>query len=329
MFFQWRASRGGQERFHSAMLPHSGADSRTFREIVALGEELERLGDVAGSTSQAEVAILFDWNGWWGLEETHGLPRNDFSYPDTVMRHYAPLFDAHVPVDVVHPTSDLSRYRVLVVPNAYLIDDAGSAAVAAFVEGGGTVVMSFFSGVVDEANRVRPDGYPGAFRTLIGAKIDEYWPARGDERFTVEFADGRVATSTWWRDDIHLESATALATYRGGLLDGQAAVVENAYGAGRAVYIATLLDEAALASVLLDAVEAAGVQRRFADVPAHVECAVRRDETSEFVFLLNHSAQESATVAMTDGGLDLITGTDVAGAITLEPLGVAVIRRRR
>ncbi|MFI7454099.1 beta-galactosidase [Nonomuraea sp. NPDC049714] len=327
MFFQWRAGRGGHERFHSAMLPHSGPGSRTFREIVDLGREVKLLSPVAGTGMRADIAVLFDWNGWRGLEETFGLPRNDFGYVDTVMRHYTPLWREHYPVDVVSSGSDLTPYTVLVVPNAYLIDDAGAAAIIAFARGGGTVVMSFFSGVVDECNRVRPDGYPGAFRQLIGARIDEYWPARPDEHFTVEFAGGRTARASWWRDDLHLETGKALATYTDGLLAGRAAVVENSFGAGRVVYFATLLEEAAFDDVLLDEVRAAGVGNPFAGVPSHVECTVRGDERQEYVFLLNHSPDLPATVPLSGGGTDLLTGSAVSGQITLAPLGAAVVRR--
>jgi beta-galactosidase len=329
MFFQWRASRGGQERFHSAMLPHSGPDSRTFREIVDLGREVGLLAPVAGTTSRAEIAVLFDWNGWWGLEETFGIPRSDFSYTDTVMRHYTPLWERHYPVDVVSYGSSLDAYKVLVVPNAYLIDDEGAERIHAFARDGGTVIMSFFSGVVDGDNRVRPDGYPGAFRELIGAKIDEYWPARPHEEFGVRFADGRTATSTWWRDDLHLETGTALATYADGLLAGRAAVVENRYGAGRVVYVATLLEQPAFDAVVLEAVAAAGVGNRFEGVPAHVECSVRGDASHEYVFLLNHSGEQSASVPVGGEGTDLLTGRPVSGEVTLEPLGAAVIQIAR
>lgn len=329
MFFQWRASRGGQERFHSAMLPHSGADSRTFREIVGLGEDLEKLAPVAGSRSAADVAVLFDWNGWWGLEETFGLPRNDFSYPDTVMRHYAPLWKSHYPVDVVSTASDLSAYKVLVVPNAYLIDEQGVRNITEFVRAGGTLVMSFFSGVVDESNRVRENGYPGAFRALIGAKIDEYWAARPQETFDVRFEDGRTATSTWWREDLHLETGTAKAVYEGGLLDGRAAVVENRFGEGRVVYVSTLLDEESFSDVLLEAVETARVPSHFPDVPADVECSVRSDEQHDYVFVLNHNAEDEAVVPMPGSGTELLSGNSVTGGVTLPPLGAAVIRRQR
>ncbi|MBB2741676.1 UNVERIFIED_ORG: beta-galactosidase [Microbispora rosea subsp. rosea] len=329
MFFQWRAGRGGHERFHSAMLPHSGPQSRTFREVAELGREVGLLSPVAGTATRAEVAVLFDWNGWWGLEELWGLPRNDFSYVDTVMRHYRPLWEHHYAVDVVSTRSDLSPYKVLVVPNAYLVDDEGVAAVTEFARGGGTVVMSFFSGVVDQCNRVRPDGYPGAFRRLIGAKIDEYWPARPGERFTVEFTDGRTATSDWWREDIHLETGTALATYADGLLAGRAAVVANDFGAGRVVYFATLLEQDAFDRVLIGELRAAGVENRFDGLPAHLECTVREDERHEYLFLLNHDAETPVAVPVEGGGTDLLTGLPVSGEITVPPLGAAVVRRAR
>lgn len=332
MFFQWRASRGGQERFHSAMLPHSGPDSRTFREISDLGREMKLLAPVAGTRSQAEIAIVFDWDGWWGLEEVFGLPRSDFSYTDTVMRHYTPLWERHHAVDVV-PHGGLSDgyggYKVLIVPNAYLIDDEGVARIHEFARNGGTVVMSFFSGVVDADNRVRPDGYPGAFRELIGAKIDEYWPARPDEVFAVSFADGSAATATWWRDDLHLEGGTALATYADGLLAGRAAVVENRYGAGRVVYFATLLEQGAFDDVVARVVAEAGVRSRFEGVPAHVECTVRGDDAYEYVFLLNHSAADSVSVPVGGEGTDLLTGAPVSGTVSLAPLGASVIRIAR
>ena len=329
MFFQWRASRGGQERFHSAMLPHSGPESRTFREVTALGREIKLLAPVAGTTMEAEIAVFFDWNGWWGLEELAGLPRNDFSYVDTVMRHYRPLWEHHYPVDVASPRTDLSRYKVLIIPNAYLIDDASVAAITEFARRGGTVIIGFFSGVVDECNRVRPNGYPGAFRHLIGAKIDEYWPARPGETFTVRFRDGRTATASWWREDLHLETGTALATYADGLLEGRAAVVANAYGSGRVVYVATLLEEPAFERVLLDEVRAAGVGNRFEGLPAHLECSVRRDDRHEYVFLLNHDAAQAVTVPSIGGGTDLLTGMPAGDEVVVPPLGAMVIQRRR
>lgn len=166
LFFQWRASRGGHERFHSAMLPHSGTAARTWNEVAELGRELPRIAASAGSRSRAQIALYFDWDAWWGLAESHGLPRNDFDYPALVTEHYRPLLLAQHAVDLINADSDLSRYRLVIIPNAYLVGDQFTQALDDFVTGGSTVVCSFFSGVVDENNQVRQPAYPGAFRGL-------------------------------------------------------------------------------------------------------------------------------------------------------------------
>jgi beta-galactosidase len=329
LFFQWRASRGGHERFHSAMLPHSGTAARTFQEVGALGNELPKIAEAAGADSSAQIAVLFDWDAWWGVEVTHGLPRNDFDYPRVVTDHYRPLLEAHHAVDMVSFDSDLSRYRVVVVPNAYLVTDGFTAALERFVECGGTLVCSFFSGVVDPNNRVRQPAYPGAFRRLIGAFIDEYWPAREGETFDVRFADGSTATSDWWQDSLHPQTARVVASYASGLLAGRPAVVDNAFGMGRVVYVGTRLDTAAWRDVVLEAVRAAGVPRLVEDAPDFVEAAARTSERAEFLFLLNHSETEEAMVRVRVPGTDLLSGSTVDGLARLAPLSVAVIRHGR
>jgi beta-galactosidase len=322
LFFQWRASRGGHERFHSAMLPHSGTAARTWQEVSALGNELPRIAEVAGSGSRAEIAVFFDWDAWWGLTESHGLPRNDFDYPRLVTEHYRPLHQAHYATDMVCSGSDLSRYRLVVVPNAYLVNDRFTHALEEFVADGGTLVCSFFSGVVDENNQVRQPAYPGAFRGLIGAYIDEYWPASDEERFPVTFTDGTTCGASWWQESIHPETAKVAATYAAGDLAGRPAVIEN----GRVVYIGTRLDSGGLAATLLGAAAAAGVSPVVASAPGSVEVTRRVTPTAEYLFLLNHSGSESAVIPLAHGGTDLITGAAVTGPVQLAPLEVAVIR---
>jgi beta-galactosidase len=330
LFFQWRASRGGHERFHSAMLPHSGTASRTWSEVEALGNELPLIEDAAGSVSHAEIAVLFDWDAWWALTETHGLPRNEFDYPQLVLDHYRPLSAAHHAVDVVSFGSDLSGYRLVVIPNAYLITDRFVDELTRFAEDGGVVVCSFFSGVVDENNQVRQPAYPGGLRALIGGYIDEYWPARDGESFTVQFDGGGsapfTATADWWQDSLHAESAAVRAHYTSGLLAGRPAALENRVGAGRVVYLGTRLESCALARVLGGEAERAGIRALVADAPAHVEVALRESDDARFLFLVNHSETDAAIVAVPFAGRDLLTGRELADAVTLEPLGVAVVR---
>ena len=322
MFFQWRASVGGSERFHSAMLPHSGTASRTWHEVTELGGELSALGEINGARASARIAIVFDWGNWWALG-LGGLPSNDFVLPDIVMRHYAPLWRANVPVDVVNPHSDLSGYAFVVVPNAYLIDERGTLNLSAFAREGGHLLISYFSGVVTENNVVWPNGYPGAFRELIGAHIHEYWPTDGE--VTVQWTDGSEDSASHWSEDIHPETAAPIGSFVGGALDGRPAVLVNEHGEGRVTYLATRLADPALARLMTDAAASAGIEFEFAGAPDGVEVVRRSGEAGSWLFVLNHG---DAGVRWSCGvhGDELLTGVRVDGVIALTVGGVAVIR---
>ncbi|MFI9587701.1 beta-galactosidase [Streptomyces sp. NPDC052236] len=315
MFFQWRASAFGAEKYHSAMVPHAGADSRIWREVAALGSELRDLAEVGGTRVESEVAIVWDWPSWWALEEG-GRPLADLAFHDQALAHYLPLWQANIAVDMVRPGADLSRYRLLVVPNLYLVDAEGAANITAFVEHGGHLVMSYFSGIVDENDQIiLPGGHPGAFRDVLGVRIEEFNPLQDDESLTLRWSDdGSVSTASQWQDLMRTESAEALATFTDGMFGELPAVTRNTYGHGTATYIGTQLDTERLASVLTDAVATAGV-RPVAQVPEGVE-AVRRHaaDGGSHLFLLNH----------TDAPITVELPTKTA--LHLPPQGVTILR---
>jgi beta-galactosidase len=66
-----------------------------------------------------------------------------------------------------------------------------------------------------------------------------------------------------------------------------------------------------------------------AGAPKFVEAARRATASAEYLFLLNHSPAESASVPVAPGGTDLLTGSQVTGPITLPPLAVAVVAYRK
>ena len=105
-FFQWRASRAGGEKFHSALVPHAGPDSARFREVVALGAALKAIGEVAGAPVAADVALLWDWNAWWACDQD-SHPSGELRYVDAPQRWHRALTELGATVDVVHPSADL------------------------------------------------------------------------------------------------------------------------------------------------------------------------------------------------------------------------------
>jgi beta-galactosidase len=319
LFFQWRASKAGAEQFHSAMLPHAGTAARTWREVVELGRELGRLDAVLGARVRAEVAFVFDWESWWGLELA-GKPAQDVRLLDQVERWYRAFWERNITVDFVHPEADLSSYRLVVGPNLYLVRDSAAANLERFVAGGGTLVLSFFSGIVDEDDHVRLGGYPAPFRRLLGIVIPEFWPHAEGETHELTIAGRRYACDLW-SDWIEVEGAEAVATFADGWLDGRPAVTRN----GRAWYVGTALDGAAAAEVVDMLVGGAGVAPT-ATAPPGVEAVRREADGRSFLFLLNHRAHE-ARVELDEAYRDLLTDEQHSGAVVLDAFGVAVLDR--
>jgi beta-galactosidase len=317
LFFQWRASRAGAEKWHSAMLPHAGTDTKIWREIRSLGAALDRLGEVAGSSVEAEVALLLDYPSGWA-QEAEAQPSVDMGSFAEIRRWYAALWRAGVTADLAPPSADLSRYRVVFVPSLYLVSDADAARLKSYVDAGGTVVVGAYSGIVDECDRVRLGGYPGAFTDLLGIVVEEFFPLLSGQR--VALSDG--GTGTVWTEAGRATTAEVVVRHVDPPVAGAPAVTRNAFGAGTAWYCGTRLAEPDLARLLQDVCDQAGVRPV---LPAATVEAVRRrhpDGTS-YLFLLNHSGQ---AVEVPATGTDLITG-DVAGAGVTVPAGGVVVLR--
>jgi len=283
--FQWRASKQGAERTHSAMVPHAGPDSRVFREVCELGKELTGLSGLIGTQVAAHTAIVVDWDAWRAVELDH-QPHSGFRYVDRIYEYYTALWQANITCDFVHPRADLSAYRLVLAPNLYQISDEAGRNLARHAEAGGTLVIGPFSGVTDPDERVRLGGYPASLRELLGIRVEEYWPLPDAVELRVASAGLGDFTATGWAEwfDQAATTARVLARIEGGPLTGHPAVTVNVFGAGSAWYVATLPQATALGRVLRRAAAEAGVEPVLPDLPAGVE-AVRRGDR---VFVLDH-----------------------------------------
>jgi beta-galactosidase len=322
MFFQWRQSRAGAEKHHGAMVPHGPVETNpTWHEVVRLGGELKRLDEVCGTRVPAEVAIVFDWDSWWALE----LP----SKPSVLLRgleqaraYYRHLFDANVTADFAPSVRDLSSYKLVLVPNLYLVSDEGAANLNRYVSDGGALVMSCFSGIVDERENIRLGGYPAPFAEMLGLRVEDFMPLGPDDLIPLHFSDGAQATGKTWSELIRPVSAAVIAEFDRGALKGKPAVTRHRFGKGTSTYVGTILEDKAMGSLLRTAWTDAGVTR--VEMPAGVEVVRRHGADRSFLFVMNH--HDAEVQVQTGPGVDLITGEKVGpNGLRLLPYGVAVI----
>ncbi|MER6492456.1 beta-galactosidase [Streptomyces griseorubiginosus] len=318
-FFQWRQSRQGAEKFHSGMVSHAGEEGRTYQEVKQLGAELALLAPkVMGSHTVNDIAILHDWNAWWAGAQD-GRLSGQVDHADVLTSWHRALWEAHLTADFAHPDHDLTPYKVVVVPQLYLLTDTAIDKLLAYVRQGGTLVSGFLTGIADEDDRIRPGGMDARLRALFGIRtLHEWWPLDAGEHTECESAPGGFRGTLWSEEIEATEDAVTEAAYKGGELDGMPAILRR----GRAWYLSTLPEAHALRELLARIADDAGVRPALAGLPDQVEAVHRGD----LLFLLNHS-REAVTVEVPGLHRDLLTGQTGTDRLTLGRYGVAVLER--
>jgi beta-galactosidase len=325
-FFQWRASQQGSEKFHSALVPHAGTDTVLWREVVELGATLDRLDEIIGTRVVADAAILFSWEAWWA-GDGESRPSQSVTYLQQVPA-YTALHRLGVTVDIVSPDADLSGYRLVVAPALYLVTDAQADNLAHFVENGGHTLVTFYSGIVDEDDRVRLGGYPGAFRDLLGVRVEEFVPlAPGSmvglaaPRTGADLTSGGAASL--WTERLQLSGAEAMAQYTNGALAGVAALTRNRHGAGTAWYLACAPDAATYRDLMATIAAEARVTAVGPVGDGLVEVIRRAAPDRSYKFIINHGDTD---VEVYGNGHDLVTGVDVTRTLRVPAGAVRVLR---
>lgn len=326
MFFQMRRSIGACEKYHGAIIDHCGHENtRVFREATVLGEELSKIGEkTLGTRIHSDIGIVFDWDNWWAVEYSAG-PSVLLKYRDEVQNYYSALHGRNIPADIVGVDADFSKYKILIAPVLYMIKPEVDVRLREFVRAGGTLITTFFSGYVDESDLVTVGGYPGKLRELLGIWVEESdaLPETGANHFTWK---GERYDATILCDLLHSEGAQVLATYEEDFYAGMPVLTRNSFGAGQAYYVATRPNAAFYDAFLKKLCDTHGIAPVL-DTPALVEATMRENETTEFLFLLNHSGMPQ-TVALDGAWTDAITGVSCT-EVLLPVAGVCILERAK
>ncbi|SDL08775.1 beta-galactosidase [Nonomuraea maritima] len=324
-FFQWRQSAGGAEKYHSAMVPHAGTDSEVFRDVAKLGATLEALAPVAGTRRRrAAAAIVFDWDSWWASElDSH--PTSRLRYRQEALDWYSAFANAGVRVDVISPDDAFDHYDLLVAPILHVVPGTLADRLNTYVAGGGHLVATYFSGIVDENDHVWLGGYPGALRELLGIRIEEFGPLLDGVRVDLDLG----VSGTLWSDriDVATDDVKVVARYTSGDYTGRPAVTTRPVGAGSASYVSTRLGRDGLAPVLAALLDVSGVRSELPPAAAgSVELTIRTGDDADYWFLINRT-DDSVELGDLEG--EDILAPSLAAGPTLAPRGVRVLRRPR
>lgn len=328
-YFQWRKSRGASEKFHGAVVDHYGkSDTRVFREVSELGQRLEGLTSLTETCNQAQVAILFDWDNRWAIDDMQG-PRNiGMHYKETVQQHYKAFWKMGIPTDFVDMSCDISKYKVLVAPMMYLLRNGFEQKIKAFVEAGGTLITTYWSGIVNETDLCYLEGTPHGLMDVVGLRSEEI-----DGLFDGETNSASATTSSWLTqsesytcselcDIIIPSTAKTLMTYNEDFYANQPALTVNSFGQGQAYYIATKFEDKFYDDFYAQVLEEVGIQR---PIDISFPTGVIVTDREGYLFIQNFN-REAVIIPALPTSCHLIDGDkDIHHDFTLNPFEVLIV----
>ncbi|MFW5961956.1 MAG: beta-galactosidase [bacterium] len=294
-YFQWRKSRGGSEKFHGAVIDHAGHENtRVFNDVKDLGEDLKQLDEIVGTAVEAEVAVIFDTENRWAINEASGPRQEKRNYVETCINHYQTFWEEGISVDVIDQTKDFSKYKLILAPMLYLLKDGTAAKLKTFVKNGGTVVSTYWSGIVNETDLCFAGGFPGQLKDLFGIWSEELDVLYNADQNMVVFKDNNQLNLSGqyqakiFCDLIHLEGAEPLAEYQSDFYAGRPALTLNNYGQGRAYYITSRNEQQFKRDFYSALIKQLDLNRVLeTELPAGVTAQKRSDGENDFIFLMN------------------------------------------
>ena len=294
-FFQIRQSRGSSEKFHSAVIDHYGeTDTRVFREVSRLGEDLANVSFLRGTVVHSSAAIIYDIQSQWALENSEG-PRNaGLPYHESLMKAYRSLRRFGLNVDVIGADASLEGYSIVAAPMLYMFREGVSDRLKDFVAGGGTLIMTFWSGVADGTDLCYQGRTPAGLSDVLGLRREEI-----DALYDGEFCRVAPMDDTIFRQDqeytcanlcelVRLYDAKPLLVYQDEFYAGYPAATMHSYGAGEAYYLCADLELSLYEQLARYIVQKKGIRpvlENLDDLPGDVRVSSRCDGETEYVFL--------------------------------------------
>lgn len=322
-YFQWRQSRGGQEKAHSAIIDHSNRnDTRIFKEICHLGNLLKTNHEICGTSQNAEVAIIYDWESFWTLDNLYAYSGSDKNYLETCLRHYSYFRRNSITVDIVSQDADISQYKIVIAPMLYLTHNSTIDHFCEFVKNGGTLVSTYISGIVDDNDNCYFGGFPGnELKNLFGIWVEETESLPKGTIIKV-CSNEKTFDAVDYCEYIHANTAKPIATFKSNYLTDMPASLFNKFGDGIAYYIG-FRDTGEYLNHFYDDITKSLPHYSPGD---GVFSNTRYSDNYEYLILQNFNA-ESTNVKIPEGFTD-IHGRDVAENFDIAGYGVKILKKQ-
>lgn len=329
-YFQWRKSRGSLEKFHGAVVDHVGTnETRIFKTVSETGRRLKSIDEIAGTFVNAKVALMYDWENMWALNDSMGFKLQRKRYNETSLSYYKALWEKAIAVDFVNAHSDLSGYDLVIAPMLYMVDEDTIERFTDYVKNGGTLYATYMFGMVDGTDLCYLGGFPANELKKVFGVWNEEIDSLPNGYFGGVTYNGKSYDAEDFCELVHSKGATVLAEYNKDFYSGMPALTCNEYGKGKAYYQAFRdtgdFKRDVLGSILRE-LNIQGVIPSEKGLSYGVTAHKRTDGETEYLFVENYSDKAVNNVKL--GGIytDMETGVS-CDCVSLEKYSAVVLKR--
>ena len=347
-YFQWRKGRGAAEKFHGAVVDHEGSENtRVFQEAAKLGEMLQKCKDIVGTCNQAKVAVIYDWENRWAIDNMNGLSDRR-NYEETCRLHYRALWQKNVTVDVIDMEQDLSGYSLVIAPMLYMQKPGVAKRLQDFVSQGNTLVTTYFTGYVNENDLCFLGGFPGdGLKEVLGIwaeEIDSLYEADSNQMcfsscLNTEDSKGELFASMSGKkyaikdycEIVHpLENTKVLAVYGEDFYEGTPALTCHTYGEGKAYHICARTDMEMLSDFYQELIAQCEVPvNLLGSYDEGVNVQKRESDGEAYYFIMNFEGKEAKVTLEEDIQLvSVIHETTIPKSFVLKPYEVIIAAQK-
>jgi beta-galactosidase len=327
-FFRWRPCRWGQEEYWHGILPHSGRKTRRYDECVRMGQELKKLSPVIEKTSPAsDTAIIMGYESRWAMDAViAGRNAGHLSVLSEAYKIHEVLMQKNLSVDAFDPHEDLSKYKLVIAPRMYLVDENIKNNLTSFVENGGILCLTAKSGTVDECNTIVNAPLPGLLSEIAGISFDHYGALSKDIKLKGNSGvlKSQDLCASHWADEIICTTAEVIAEYEEGWHTGIPAITCNSFGKGKVVYLGTVLKEDSLDVFISWLMELAAV-KSILETPEGVHAYRRTCEEYALTFVINYS--DEVKKINLDSEYENAATCEKVKHISVEPKDLVILKR--
>lgn len=333
-YFQWRKGRGGHEKFHGAVVDHNNHENtRVFQSVANLGKLYDKLTPILGSRVQSEVALIYDWEVRWAFNFCDGPASQDGAYERVCHDHYTTFWEQGISVDVLSSERDFSAYKLLIAPQLWMLKPGVADKLRSFVENGGTIVTTSYTGIVDETDLVYMGGWPGAgLMEVFGVWNEETDALRANQTRSINVYPANPlglqgpCQAQYTCGLVHLRGAQALATYGDGFYIGTPALTVNTFGKGKVYYQAAQLTPDSQRHFYGALINQLGLARPYqAGLPQGVVCQARHKSDQRFYFIENFTPVKQIITLDAETYTRMSDGMTLTNSLTLLPFGSDVL----